>query len=225
MTEGTSDPHGPARVLQAGAPLYRAKAAVVMLHGRGAEADNMLEFAEILAQPDLTYLAPQAKDRSWYPYSFLAPIDRNEPFLSSALKMLAHLLDRLDSEHHLGADQIVLLGFSQGACLTVEYAARNARHYGGVMVLSGGLIGPEDTSRDYHGHFSGTPVFLGCSDIDPHIPLERVHETSRVLSALGAVVTERIYPGMGHTINDDEIKHIQAILAKFATHSADSSSL
>jgi phospholipase/carboxylesterase len=139
--------------------------------------------------------------------------------------MLGHLLDRLDSEHHLGADQIVLLGFSQGACLTVEYAARNARHYGGVMVLSGGLIGPEDTSRDYHGRFSGTPVFLGCSDIDPHIPLERVHETSRVLSALGAVVTERIYPGMGHTINDDEIKHIRAILAKFATHSADSSSL
>jgi phospholipase/carboxylesterase len=225
MTKGTSDPHGHVRVLQAGAPLYRAKAAVVMLHGRGAEAENMLELAEVLAQPDLAYLAPQAQDRSWYPYSFLAPIDRNEPFLSSALNMLARLLDRLDSEHHLGADQIVLLGFSQGACLTVEYAARNARHYGSVMVLSGGLIGPEDTSRDYHGRFSGTPVFLGCSDIDPHIPLERVHETSGVLSALGAVVTERIYPGMGHTINDDEIKHIRAILAKFATHSADSSSL
>jgi phospholipase/carboxylesterase len=225
MTKGTSDPHGHVRVLQAGAPLYRAKAAVVMLHGRGAEAENMVELAEVLAQPDLAYLAPQAQDRSWYPYSFLAPIDRNEPFLSSALNMLARLLDRLDSEHHLGADQIVLLGFSQGACLTVEYAARNARHYGSVMVLSGGLIGPEDTSRDYHGRFSGTPVFLGCSDIDPHIPLERVHETSGVLSALGAVVTERIYPGMGHTINDDEIKHIRAILAKFATHSADSSSL
>jgi hypothetical protein len=117
MTEGTFDPHGHARVLQAGAPLYRAKAAVVMLHGRGSEAGNMLEFAEILAQPDLTYLAPQAKDRSWYPYSFLAPIDRNEPFLSSALKMLGHLLDRLDSEHHLGADQIVLLNFPKEPAL------------------------------------------------------------------------------------------------------------
>ena len=216
MNKDASDPHGDASVLQAGAPLYRAKAAVVMLHGRGGEAENMLELAEVLAQPELAYLAPQAKDRSWYPYSFLAPIDRNEPFLSSALKMLGHLLDRLDSEHHLGADQTVVLGFSQGACLAVEYAARNARHYGGVMVLSGGLIGPEDTSRDYHGHFSGTPVFLGCSDIDPHIPLERVHETSRVLSALGAVVTERIYPGMGHTINDDEIAWAQGLLDSLA---------
>jgi predicted esterase len=225
MTKGTSDPHGHVRVLEAGAPLYRAKAAVVMLHGRGAEAENMLELAEVLAQPDLAYLAPQAKDRSWYPYSFLAPIDRNEPFLSSALNMLARLLDRLESEHRLGADQIVVLGFSQGACLTVEYAARNARHYGGVVGLSGGLIGPEDTDRDYHGHFSATPVFLGCSDIDPHIPLERVHETSRVQSAHGAAVTERIYPGMGHTINDDEIKHVRAILASFATRSAASSTL
>jgi phospholipase/carboxylesterase len=145
--------------------------------------------------------------------------------LSSALNMLASLLDRLESEHRLAADQIVLLGFSQGACLTVEYAARNARQYGGVAGLSGGLIGPKDTDRDYHGHFSGTLVFLGCSDIDPHIPLDRVHETSRVLSAHGAVVTERIYPGMGHTINDDEIKHVRAILASFATRSAASSSL
>jgi phospholipase/carboxylesterase len=225
MTKGTSDAHGHVRVLQAGAPLYRAKAAVVMLHGRGAEAENMLELAEVLAQPDLAYLAPQANDRSWYPYSFLAPIDRNEPFLSSALNMLARLLDRLESEHRFGADQIVLLGFSQGACLTVEYAARNARHYGGVVGLSGGLIGPESTDRDYHGHFFGTSVFLGCSDTDPHIPLERVHETSRVLSAHGAAVTERIYPGMGHTINDDEIKHVRAILASFATRSAASSTL
>jgi phospholipase/carboxylesterase len=225
MTKGTSDPHGHVRVLQAGAPLYRAKAAVVMLHGRGAEAENMLELAEVLAQPDLAYLAPQANDRSWYPYSFLAPIDRNEPFLSSALNMLARLLDRLESKHRFGADQIALLGFSQGACLTVEYAARNARHYGGVVGLSGGLIGPEGTDRDYHGHFFGTPVFLGCSDTDPHIPLERVHETSRVLSAHGAAVTERIYPGMGHTINDDEIKHVRAILASFARRSAASSAL
>jgi predicted esterase len=119
----------------------------------------------------------------------------------------------------------LFLGFSQGACLTVEYAARNARHYGGVVGLSGGLIGPEGTDRDYHGHFFGTPVFLGCNDTDPHIPLERVHETSRVLSAHGAVVTERIYPGMGHTINDDEIKLVRAILASFATRSAASSTV
>lgn len=212
IVEG-SDPHGHSRVRQAGAPLHRAKGAVVMMHGRGADANDMLSFAEVLALPDFAYLAPQADGRSWYPYSFLAPIVRNEPFLTSALNMLDRLLDRIVSDGvHL--DQIVLLGFSQGACLTLEYAARHARHYGGVVGLSGGLIGPEETRRDYRGDFSGTPIFLGCSDIDPHIPLDRVRESNRVLGALGAAVTERIYPGMGHTINDDEIAHVRAMLSK-----------
>src|SRR6516225_9672086 len=211
-----ASPHGEARVRRAGAPLQRAKAAVVMLHGRGAEANDMLRLAEVLAQPDLAYLAPQASGRSWYPYSFLAPIVRNEPFLSSALEMVDRLLDGVSSEG-LELERVVLLGFSQGACLGLEYAARHARRYGGLVGLSGGLIGPEGTPRDYAGQFAGTSVFLGCSDTDPHIPLDRVHETARVLQSLGAAVTEQIYPGMGHGINDDEIKQVRTLLAKRAT--------
>jgi len=217
MTQGeAANPHGDARVRRAGAPLHRAKAAVVMLHGRGADASDMLRLAEVLAQPNLTYLAPEAAGRSWYPYSFLAPIVRNEPFLSSALHMLDRLLDGVSSEG-LELDRVVLLGFSQGACLGLEYAARHARRYGGLVGLSGGLIGPEGTPRDYAGQFAGTSVFLGCSDTDPHIPLDRVHETARVLRSLGAAVTEQIYPGMGHGINDDEIKQVRTLLAKLAT--------
>ena len=207
-----ADPHHDVRVAEAGAPLRRAKAAVVMLHGRGADAGDMLSLAEALAQPDLAYLAPQARGRSWYPQSFLAPIARNEPFLSSALQMLDRLLERLGIEG-FPPERIVLLGFSQGACLALEYAARRARRYGGMVGLSGGLIGPEGTPRDYAGSLAGTSVFLGCSDIDPHIPLARVHETAGVLRALGGTVTERIYPGMGHGINEDEIKHVRSLLA------------
>ena len=216
MTRGeAASPHGDAQVRRAGPPPQRAKAAVVMLHGRGADASDMLRLAEVLSQPVLTYLAPQAAGRSWYPYSFLAPIVRNEPFLSSALDMLDRLLDGVSSEG-LEPDRVVLLGFSQGACLGLEYAARHARRYGGLVGLSGGLIGPQGTPRDYAGQFAGTPVFLGCSDTDPHIPLDRVHETARVLRSLGAAVIEQIYPGMGHGINDDEIKQVRTLLAKFS---------
>ena len=214
MTRGeAANPHGNARVRRAGAPLSRAKAAVVMLHGRGADASDMLRLAEVLAQPDLAYLAPEAAGRSWYPYSFLAPIVRNEPFLSSALELIDRLLDGVSSEG-LERERVVLLGFSQGACLGLEYAARHARRYGGLVGLSGGLIGPEGAPRDYAGQFAGTSVFLGCSDTDPHIPLDRVHETARVLRSLGAAVTEQIYPGMGHSINDDELKQVRTLLAK-----------
>jgi phospholipase/carboxylesterase len=216
LTPGdAADPHHDAAVAEAGAPLRRAKAAVVMLHGRGANAGDMLSLAEILAQPDLAYLAPQAAGRSWYPYSFLAPIARNEPFLSSALHMLDRVLGRLGTEGYK-PERVVVLGFSQGACLALEYAARHALRYGGLIGLSGGLIGPEGTPRDYAGHFASTPVFLGCSDVDPHIPVDRVHETARVLGALGGVVTKRIYPGMGHAINDDEIRQARSLLARFA---------
>ena len=216
MTRGkAASPQGDAQVRRAGAPLRRAKAAVVMLHGRGADAGDMLGLAEALARPDLTYLAPQAPGRSWYPYSFLAPIDRNEPFLSSAMDILDCLLHGVSTEG-LKLDRVVLLGFSQGGCLGLEYAARHARRYGGLVGLSGGLLGPQGTPRDYAGQFAGTPVFLGCSDTDPHIPLDRVHETARVLQSLGAAVIERIYPGMGHGINDDEIKQIRTLLAKLA---------
>lgn len=195
-----------------GAPLARAKAVAVLLHGRSATADSMLALAEVLAQPDFAYIAPQAPGGSWYPYSFLAPIEQNEPQLSRSLATVGSLLGTLSAQG-FGADRVVLLGFSQGGCLALEYAARNARRYGGVIGLSAGLIGPEGTPRDYIGSLDGTRVFLGCSDSDAHIPLSRVQETSRTLRALGGDVVERIYPGMGHTINDDEIRHVRGILA------------
>jgi predicted esterase len=214
-----ANPHRDVNVATAGTPLHRATGVVVMLHGRGADASDMLGLAEILAQPDLAYFAPQAAGRTWYPYSFLAPIVRNEPYLSSALSMLDRLLGEIASEG-IRDERIVLLGFSQGACLGLEYAARHARRYGGVVGLSGGLIGPEGTPRNYAGDLAGTPVFLGCSDTDPHIPLERVRETARVLSGLRGAVTERIYPQMAHGINEDEIKHVRGLLARFAAPNA-----
>ena len=195
-----------------GAPLGRAKAAVIMLHGRGASAESMLSFADVFAQPDVAYLAPQAPGSTWYPYSFLAPFEQNEPALSHALEMVASTISRIAS-HGLAPQRLMLLGFSQGGCLALEYAARNAQRYGGVVGLSAGLIGPPGTPRTYPGSLSGTPVFLGCSDVDFHIPVARVHESAEVLHRMGGEVTERIYPGMGHTINDDEAKHVRGILA------------
>jgi phospholipase/carboxylesterase len=197
-----------ARILEAGAPLSRAKAVMIMLHGRGAAGEDMLRFAEVLAQPDFAVLAPQAEGRSWYPFSFLAPIKQNEPYLSSAMLMLDGLLARLISTG-FAAERTVLFGFSQGACLALEYAARYARRYGGIVGLSGGLIGPEGTPRDYPGDLSGTPVFLGCGDTDPHIPAARVRQTDQVLTTLGGVVRTKLYRDMGHTINDDEISHMR----------------
>ena len=195
-----------------GAPLGRAKAAVIMLHGRGASAESMLSFADVFAQPDVAYLAPQAPGSTWYPYSFLAPFEQNEPALSHALETVASTISRIES-HGLAPQRLVLLGFSQGGCLALEYAARNAQRYGGVVGLSAGLIGPPGTPRNYPGSLSGTPVFLGCSDVDVHIPLARVHESAEVMRRMGGEVTERIYPGLGHTINDDEVKHVRGILA------------
>jgi phospholipase/carboxylesterase len=213
------DPHRAQPVIEAGAPLTRARAAVVMLHGRGADAESMLALADVLAQPDLAYLAPQAAGHSWYPHPFTAPIERNEPWLSSALRALERLLERLDNAA-FPAERVALLGFSQGACLGLEYAARHARRYAGVIGLSGGLIGPEGMPRDYPGSLAGTPVFLGCSDVDPHIPLARVRETTAVLRRLGAAVTERIYPGMGHLINEDEIGFVRGLLTTLVQESS-----
>jgi phospholipase/carboxylesterase len=206
------DPHQAHRVVEQGTPPARAKAAMIMLHGRGASAESILALADVLGTPDVACLAPQAAGNSWYPYPFTAPIGRNEPWLSSALQVVERLLDRLGNSG-FPSERVVLLGFSQGACLGLEYAARHVRRYAGVIGLSGGLIGPDGTPRDYPGSLAGTPVFLGCSDIDPHIPLARVRETTAVLRRLGAVVTERIYPGMGHLINEDEIRFVQRLLA------------
>jgi phospholipase/carboxylesterase len=202
-------------IAASGAPLAKARAAAVLLHGRGGSAEDMLALAQEFGQRDIAYLAPQAPGHTWYPYSFLAPLQENEPYLSRALGTVGAVLDRLASEG-FPAGRVALIGFSQGGCLTLEYVARNAKRYGAVAGLSAGLIGPPGLPRDYAGSLGGTPVFLGCSDIDSHIPLARVHESRDVLEKLGGAVTERIYPGMGHTVNADEIAHVVRLLAGIA---------
>jgi predicted esterase len=186
---------------------------MILLHGRGASAEGMLSLADALAQPDIAYLAPQAAHGTWYPHSFLAPLADNEPWLSSALQVISDVLRSLAAEG-FPPERVGLLGFSQGGCLALEFAARHARRYGAVVGLSAGLIGPEGTPRDYVGSLAGTPAFLGCSDIDPHIPLARVRESTRILRQLGAEVQEQIYPCMDHTINDDEIRQVRGLLAR-----------
>jgi phospholipase/carboxylesterase len=211
VSAALAGPHQGQPIITAGRPLKEAAAAMVMVHGRGATAESILELARELRHPEFAYLAPQAAGNSWYPNSFLAPLQRNEPYLSSALARLAEVLDLVTAEG-IPPQRTILLGFSQGACLTVEFAARNARRYGGIAGLSGGLIGPPGTPRSYAGSLAGTPVFLGCSDRDPHIPRERVDETAEVLRRLEAEVTERIYPALGHTVNEDELEHVRRIV-------------
>jgi predicted esterase len=214
------DPHRNAPVQTAGAPLDTAQAAMILVHGRGASAASILSIAQELDVADVAYLAPQAAGHTWYPYSFMAPTEQNEPGLSSALDLLATLIGRVEKAG-LPRERLVLLGFSQGACLSTEFAARHAQRYGGVVGLSGGLIGPEGTTFDFDGSMDDTPVFLGCSDRDPHIPLERVQETTAAFEHLGADVDERIYEGMGHTVNRDELsaaRDIVTALVKGATN-------
>ncbi len=214
---GSGSPHQGQPIARAGAPLSRAKAVTILLHGRGASAQGILSLAEVLAQPDLAYFAPQAAGHSWYPHSFLVPLADNEPWLSSALQMIVDLLGDLD-QAGFPSDRTVLLGFSQGGCLALEFAARNARRYGAVIGLSAGLIGPDDAPRQYGGSLAGTPILLGCSNIDPHIPIRRVHESAHQLRKMGGEVTEQIYEGMGHTINDDEIRQIRMLIAGLEQH-------
>lgn len=196
---------------QAGVPLEQARAAMILLHGRGASARDILTLAAELQVPGWTYLAPEAAGGQWYPERFTAPLEANEPWLSSALRLVGEVARLIESS--LPLDRLVLLGFSQGACLALEYAARNARRYGGVVGLSGGLIGPDMGPRDYMGSLDGTPVFLGCSDVDPHIPRERVEHAAAVLGALGGGVTARIYPRLGHSVNADELDCVRALAA------------
>jgi phospholipase/carboxylesterase len=198
------------RVLQAGAPLREAAAAMILVHGRGASAEDIMLLGKELSMPGFTYMAPQAPGNTWYPNRYSAPIPSNEPWLSSALEALEMLLSRV--EEVVPANRTVLLGFSQGACLTLEFAARHARRYGGVVGLSGALIGPPDTPRDYPGSLEGTPVYLGCSDADPHVAAADVMASGDVLRRLVGDVMVRLYPGLGHEVNEDELDHIRGLM-------------
>jgi len=207
-----ADPHDGQPLLASGAPLATARAAMIMVHGRGASAEDILTLAPAFGRSDVAYLAPQASGGTWYPFGFMSPIERNEPGISSGMRTIERVRARIAAAG-IPAERTFFLGFSQGACLTTEYVARHAGRYGGVAGLSGGLIGPDGTPRDYAGSLDGTPVFLGCSDVDGHIPAERVRETADVLRRLGGEVTMRLYPGMGHSINADEIAAVKSMLA------------
>ncbi|MEX3014031.1 alpha/beta hydrolase [Gymnodinialimonas hymeniacidonis] len=219
-----NDPHGGGQVLSAGAPLTRARLAMIMLHGRGAGPSDMLGLAEHLSLPDIAVRAPAAAGNSWWPDSFLAPLSYNEPGLSSGLNVIEKISNELESEG-FGPEKTVILGFSQGACLALEYAARAGTPFACVAGLSGGLMGTGDGNGkpeldlyhqiektfDYDGAMNGTPVLLGCHEQDPHIPLARVKTTDKVFASLGANVTTQIYPGQGHGIVAEEIAALRAI--------------
>lgn len=203
-------PHRGQPVFAQGAPLEQARGVFIMAHGRGATAPSLLSLGAEIPLPELAFVAPQAAGYTWYPYSFLEPLERNQPHLDSALAVLDSLVQQVEK---LGKDprQIFLLGFSQGACLVLEYTRRYPRRYGGVFGLSGGLIGPPGTRFEGDGSLAGTPIFLGCSDHDPHIPASRVRESSQALQAMGAQVTEKLYGDLGHAVNADELYHINQI--------------
>lgn len=208
---------GISAVESAGIPASEAAGAMILVHGRGASAGEILSLRYELPVKNFSYLAPQAQSFSWYPYSFLAPTALNEPGLTDGLSCLQTMVEHLNG---IGIDssQIVLAGFSQGACLISEFAARSARHYGAILILSGGLIGPPDTERTYSGEFHGTPTFIGCNEDDPHIPAWRVKETAEAFSKLGASVEMKLYSGdvpdfQKHTIVDDELLRCRKLLA------------
>lgn len=210
-----ANPHKGQPVLQSGAGLDEATAAVIMLHGRGADAADILGLAGSFDRPALAYLAPDAAGHTWYPRPFIAPVAQNQPYLASALELIADIIGLLITRD-IPPERIALVGFSQGACLALEFAARHPDRYGAVVALTGGLIGDVIDPADYRGSLEGTPVFIGSSDVDPHIPFARVGESTAVMEKLGAEVTEKIYPGMGHTINEDEVSHVRALLDRLA---------
>jgi phospholipase/carboxylesterase len=207
------NPHAGQPVAHAGAPLDNADAVMIMIHGRGAGPADILSLASALDIPRVACLAPAAKGGTWYPNPFIAPREKNEPWLSSALGVLESLVTDIIARG-FSSQRILLLGFSQGACLSGEFSIRHPRRYGGVCMLSGGLIGAPGTKWDdvTTTALTDTPVFLGCSDIDAHIPKERVIESEAVFARLGARVQRILYPGMGHLVNQDEIGHVQRIV-------------
>lgn len=206
------EPHANQPVVFAGAPVESAKAVLIMVHGRNAAPKNILELIERFDRPEIACAAPAAAGGTWYPNSFMAERSSNEPGLSSALAMLDSLVERLISQG-FSSKRIALLGFSQGACLTSEFVLRHPRRYGAVAIFSGGLIGPPGTTwDDVSGSYDGMPMFFGCSDIDSHIPKERVIDSELVFRRLDANVKRTLYPGMGHLVNDDEIRELQTLL-------------
>ena len=207
------DPHANQPVLTRGPAPADGRLTMILIHGRGGSAEDILALCNEIASTDIAYVAPQAAGRTWYPYSFLAPIAQNERGIESAFGVVSRLIEALHVDG-VESRRIGLLGFSQGACLILEYAARNAKGYAAVVGLSGGLIGPPGTPRNYIGSFARTPVFLGCSDEDPHIPLERVRESAHVFRRMDANVDERIYTRMGHTVNRDEMDAIHHMLRR-----------
>ena len=206
-----ADPHAGQPVITAGAPLAGAKAAMIMLHGRGADAADIIGLAQVIGRNEVACLAPEAAGHVWYPQRFSAPVAMNQPYLASALATIARLVAAA-GENGVPPERVALLGFSQGACLSLEFAARHPRRYGAVFALTGGLIGETVRPEDYSGSLAGTPVFIGAGDADPHIPLARIRESTAILRGLGAEVTERIYPGLPHTIIQEEIVEIRRIL-------------
>ena len=205
-------PHQGQPVLERGEPLERATAAMVLVHGRGATAEDILiDCKPLLEEPGFAFLAPRAEGNSWYPNPFTAPLESNEPWLSAALEVVDGLLARI--ERTVPADRVILLGFSQGACLTLEYAARRPRRYGAVVGLSGALIGPVGVARDYPGSLAGTPVLLACGSRDPHVSTEQVEAAGAVLRRLEGEVAVRIYPGMEHVVSADEVALVEQRMA------------
>ena len=204
------------RVLQAGEPLESARAALILLHGRGAGAEDILLTADPLAMPGFAFLAPQARGAAWYPQPFTAPLEANEPHLGEALQTVAEVLG--EAARRVGRERVIVLGFSQGACLGLEFAARNPGRYGGLVGWSGGLIGPDGQQAPRTGSLEGTPVLLGCSDDDPYIPAERVRDAGRVLAGMDADVDVQLYPGLGHTVNADEIRRVRQLMATVIGH-------
>jgi phospholipase/carboxylesterase len=191
-------------ILSAGKKLKDAKRALILLHGRGATAEDIMQLTSYLNLENFAILAPQATNYTWYPYSFLTPVTQNEPWLSSALQLVQEIVEEINAEG-IANTEIYFAGFSQGACLTLEFVARNAQRWGGAVAFTGGLIGEEVNIERYRGNFEGTPIFIGTSNPDPHVPVTRVQETASLLKSLNASVTEKIYPNMGHTISEDEI--------------------
>ncbi len=204
-------PHENQPVYSAGAKLEDASAVMILLHGRGASAEDILSISPHLGYPELAFLAPQAEGYTWYPNRFIFPVANNEPYLSDALRVIDELVKKANAQG-VPTEKIFIGGFSQGACLASEYVIRNPKRYGGLIAFSGGYIGPLNMQRQPAGDLAGMPAFLGCSDVDPHIPLQRVKETTVLLAAMGAKATEKIYPSMEHTIVDDEIEQARIII-------------